>query len=560
MFSPRPRTVPPSAGAPIRDGEAPPRAAARVRRRTTRAPLFVSIPSVVVALLLLVPAGYLLVRTGSAGTDAIEIIARDRTLLILRNTILLAAGVVAAAIAIAVPMAWLTSRTDLPGRAFWSTAAALPLVVPSYVGALTIVAALGPRGLMQEALSGPFGIERLPSIYGYWGAWLALSLFSYPYVFMNVRAALRGLDPALDEAARCLGHGPWRTFLLTTLPQLRPAIVAGSLLTALYTVSDFGVVTLLRYDAFTRAIYVQYRASFDRTAAAALSLVLIALAVALVTLEIRFRGNAAYYKIGAGSARTVRPIPLGRWRWPSLVYCATVIGLSVGLPIGVLGYWLIRGLARGERAEHLGIAAWHSASVAAMAALVATAAAFPVALMAVRYQGKLSTIVERICYMAYGLPGIVIALSFVFLGARYLTSLYQTLPLMVAAYVARFLPQALGAERSSLLQISPKLEEAARNLGRSSFGAVRTVTAPLARPGIAAGAVLVFLTVMKELPITLLLSPTGYRTLATQIWTSTGSGNFGQAAPPALILIGLSALPTLWMAFRDRENGARQDS
>ncbi|MCC6790176.1 MAG: iron ABC transporter permease [Thermomicrobiales bacterium] len=534
-------------------------AALRGRRSTTRAPLFVLVPAIAVAMLLLVPAIYLIVRTSSAGTDAIDLIARERTLHVLRNTILLAGGVVVAAIAIAVPLAWLTARTDLPGRSFWATAATLPLVVPSYVGALTIVAAIGPRGLLQEALAGPFGIERLPSIYGYWGAWLALTLFSYPYIFLNVRAALRGLDPALEEAARCLGHGPWRTFLLTTLPQLRPAIVAGSLLTALYTVSDFGVVTLLRYDAFTRAIYLQYRASFDRTAAAALSLVLIVLAVALVAFEARFRGNAAYYKLGAGSARRTRPVPLGRWRMPSLIYCAVVIGLSIGLPLGVLGYWFGRGLARGERAEHLGIAAWHSVSVAAMAALVATVAAFPVAILAVRYRGRLSAAIERICYMAYGLPGIVIALSFVFLGARYLTAIYQTLPLMVTAYVVRFLPQALGAERSSLLQVSPRLEEAARNLGRGSFGAIRAVTAPLARPGIAAGAALVFLTVMKELPITLLLSPTGYRTLATQIWTSTGSGNYGEAAPPSLILIGLSAAPTLWMAFRDRGSGARQD-
>lgn len=550
------QTQPVAPSATERAGE---RAASRVRRSTTRAPLFISIPSIAVALLLLVPAIYLVVRTSGAGSNAIDLIVRERTLLVLRNTILLAGGVVAASICIAVPLAWLTARTDLPGRAFWSSAATLPLVVPSYVGALTIVAAIGPRGMVQEALAGPFGVERLPSIYGFWGAWLALTLFSYPYVFLNVRAALRGLDPALEEAARCLGHGPWRTFLLTTLPQLRPAIVAGSLLTALYAVSDFGVVTLLRYDAFTRAIYLQYRASFDRTAAAALSLVLIVLAIALVMLESRFRGNGSYYKIGAGSARRQRPVPLKRWRWPSLVFCAAVIGLSIGLPLAVLGYWLIRGLARGERADYLGIAAWHSLSVAAMAALVATAAAFPIAVLAVRYKGRLSAVIERICYMAYGLPGIVIALSFVFLGARYLTAIYQTLPLMVGAYVVRFLPQALGAERSSLLQVSPKLEEAARNLGRSSFGAIRAVTAPLARPGIAAGAVLVFLTVMKELPITLLLSPTGFRTLATQIWTSTGSGNYGEAAPPSLILIGLSAAPTLWMAFREREVRARQD-
>jgi iron(III) transport system permease protein len=161
--------------------------------------------------------------------------------------------------------------------------------------------------------------------------------------------------------------------------------------------------------------------------------------------------------------------------------------------------------------------------------------------------------------MGYGLPGLVIALSFVFLGARYVTPLYQTLPLMVVAYVVRFLPQALGAERTSLLQVNPRLEEAARNLGRTSIDAIRTITVPLTRPGIAVGSALVFLTVMKELPITLLLSPTGYRTLATEIWTSTGSGRYGEAALPALILIGLSSLPALLVAYRDRTAAVRQD-
>lgn len=524
-----------------------------------RPPLIVILPSLLVSLILLAPLVYLIIRASDAGIDAFEMLTRARTLHIFKNTVLLAAAVVATSIVIAVPLAWLTSRTDLPGRTFWASAAVLPLVVPSYVGAMTIVAAIGPRGLLQEMLSGPFGVERLPSIYGFFGAWLALSLFSYPYVFLNVKSALGGLDPAYEEAARCLGHGPWRTFFLTTLPQLRPAILAGSLLTALYTISDFGVVTLLRYDAFTRAIYMQYRSSFDRTMAAVLSLVLVAFAMGLVLTEAKIRGRGAYHRLGAGSARKMRPLPLGNWRWPSLIYCGVVLALSIGLPMSVLIYWLIRGLNRGDRVEGLGSAAWNSISIGAITALVATLAAFPIAILAVRYRGRLARTIEQICYLGYGLPGIVIALSFVFIGARYLTPLYQTLPLMVIAYTVRFLPQALGAEKTSMLQVSPRLEEAARTLGRTSFGAIRAVTAPLTRPGIAAGATLVFLTVMKELPITLLLSPTGYKTLATVIWTSTGSGNFGEAALPALILIGLSSLPAMWMALRDRAHVARQD-
>jgi iron(III) transport system permease protein len=505
-----------------------------------------------IAAIMLVPLTYLVIRASDTGNQIWDLVLRQRTADILLNTLVLAATVGGTSVAIGVPLAWLTERTDLPLRRLWVTLAPLPLVIPSYVGALTVVAALGPRGLLQGELERLAGIERLPEIYGLFGAWLTLTLFTFPYVFLSVRAALRGLDPALEEAARSLGHGVWRTFFLTTLPQLRPAIVAGVLLTALYTISDFGVVTLLRYDAFTRAIYVQYRASFDRTLAAALALMLVGMALLLLLLEARLRGRASYYRLGAGSARRTRPITLQRGRIPAVVFCVVVFTLSLGLPVGVLCYWLVRAIRRGDEFPNVSSAAIHSVTVGAWAAAGAAIAALPVALLVVRYRGRLSRWIETICYLGYGLPGIVIALACVFIGARYLTSLYQTLPMMIIAYIIRFFPQALGSTRTSLLQISPRLEEAARNLGRTTSGAVASVTVPLARSGILAGSGLVFLTVMKELPITLLLSPTEYRTLATEVWTAAGSGSYGKAAAPALLLVAISAVPTLILVMRDR--------
>ncbi|MBA3378385.1 MAG: iron ABC transporter permease, partial [Chloroflexia bacterium] len=231
-------------------------------------PMIFVIPALMVALLMLAPIGYLIVRATDSGTAIPDTLIRARTFVVTRNTALLAASVAVSASLIAVPLAWLTTRTNLPNQRFWTVVAALPLVIPSYVGALTIVAAMGPRGIVQGWLEGPFGIERLPSIYGFLGSWWALTLFSYPYVYLGVQAAFRGIDPALEEAARSLGLGPYRSFFRVMLPQLRPAIAAGALLSALYTVSDFGVVSLMRFDVFTRAIYVQYQSSFDRTAAA----------------------------------------------------------------------------------------------------------------------------------------------------------------------------------------------------------------------------------------------------------------------------------------------------
>jgi iron(III) transport system permease protein len=459
-------------------------------------------------------------------------------------------------VAIAVPLAWLTTRTDLPLRRFWQTAGALPLVISSYAGALAIIGALGPRGLAQQTLE-PLGVDRLPSIYGYPGAWLTLSLFTYPYVFLAVRGALLGLDPSLEEAARGLGYGPWRTFFSLTLPQLRPAIGAGALLAALYAISDFSVVTLLRFDAFTRSIYTQYRSAFDRTFAAVLALMLIGFALALLIGEGSVRRQASYFRVGSGPARAATPVRLRGWsRVLAVAYCALIALLSLGVPIATLIYWMVTGSSTGSGVIDLPAVTTRSLLLATLSALVVILAAMPVALLAVRFPGRVSGGLERLTYLGYALPGIVIALAFVFVGARYLTPLYQTLPFLIVAMVIRFLPQGVGATRSSLLQISPRLDDAARSLGQSPFGALLRVTAPLAAPGIAAGVVLVFLSVMRELPITLLLSPTGFETLASETWTYIGLGAYGRAAGPALLTILICAIPTLLLSIRsDRALG-----
>jgi iron(III) transport system permease protein len=145
-------------------------------------------------------------------------------------------------------------------------------------------------------------------------------------------------------------------------------------------------------------------------------------------------------------------------------------------------------------------------------------------------------------YIGFALPGIVVALSLVFFGAKYATPLYQTRAMLIFAYAVLFVPQAVGTIRSSLLQLNPRLEEAARSLGETSLGALRKITVPLVRPGLLTGAAMVFLTTMKELPATLLLSPTGFNTLATRVWSATDNAFFAQAAGPALLLILVSTI------------------
>jgi iron(III) transport system permease protein len=500
-----------------------------------------TLSSLVVAFLMLLPLSYLLWRAlGVGAEEAVELLLRPRTLTIIGNSILLAVTVTVAALVIALPLAWLTVATDLPGRKAWSVLTTLPLVFPSYIGAFALIALIGPRGIVQGWLE-PLGVERLPPIYGFGGAAWTLTLFTYPYLLLSIRAGLRNLDPTLIEAARGLGYTPWQSFWRITLPGLRQSIVAGALLVALYVISDFGAVATMRFTTFTRAIYVQYLNSFDRSLAALLALVLVIVTLLLLFAAQRIQGRRTTYRSGVGTARKQTLVTLGGWRWPALFFCGLIVGMALIMPTGVIVYWLLRGLAAGESLQPVWQATLNSVKASGLAALVTVIGALPVAYLAVRFPSRISLWVSRLVYMGYGLPGVVIALSLVFLGANYLTPLYQTLTMLVFGYAVRFLPQAMGTLRANLLQISPRLEEAARSLGLTQRQTLWQVTAPLLRPGLWAGVALVFLSTIKELPATLLLGPTGFTTLAIQIWSATEEAFFARAAAPALLLLAVSA-------------------
>lgn len=506
---------------------------------------------------MLVPVIYLVIRAGEAGRDVWPLLNRPRTVDLFWNTFRLAAGVAVASIVIAVPYAWLVVASDLRWKRFWATLAPLPLVIPSYAGTIAMIGALGPRGLVQQWLE-PLGVETLPSIYGYWGALATLTLFTYPYIFLSVYAALRRVDPTLEEASRLLQGGRWQEFRHVLLPQVRPAILAGSLLSVLYTVSDFGVVTLMRYDTFTRAIYTQYRSAFDRTLAAALSVILILFAVSLLTAEGAVRGRGAYHRLGTGAPRPRRPIPLGRWQFAGHAFCGLVVFASLGIPILTMLYWLATGSSAGHQLSDLPAAAGNSLLLAGLSALAIILCAFPAAMLAARYSNhRLSRALERLSYLGYALPGIVVALAFVFVGARYVPSLYQTLPMLIIAMTVKYCSQGVGMLRVAVQQVNVRYEESSRVLGAGHFATIRAITLPLISRGAGAALILSFLTVMKELPITLLLSPTGFETLATEIWSSTDVGSFGRAAAPSLLLIAISIVPTLLLTNRSGEEQAR---
>ena len=533
----------------------PPHAVERTPVGGLGVPLAVRLPAVLVAASMFVPVVYLVMVASQLPFARIAAIVTDpATLELAGRSIGLALTVTVASVAIAVPVAWLTERTDLPARRSLGLAAALPLVIPTYVGAFALVSALGPGGLIAD-LTG----WTPPSPYGFNGAAVALTLFSYPYVLLTVRGALRGLDPSLEEASRTLGRGPLGTFLRVVLPQLRPSIAAGGLLVALYVLSDFGAVAMLRTQTFTRAIFLQYRTAFDRAPAAVLGIMLVLVTVLVLLIESR-AGRADRSRLARrGPTRPATLVPLGIWRWPAALAVGFVLFVALVLPLLVVGWWLVRGLAAGQRVDVAVGPMLRTLTVAALGAVAVTVAALPVALWSSRDASLAARITERVSHVGYALPGIVVAFALVFFGIRAVPFLYQTLGMLVVAYVVLFLPQAIGAQRASLLQVDADVDAAARTLGATPIEVVRRVLLPLTRAGALSGAILVFLTIVKELPATLLLAPTGYSTLATRVWSATEEAFYARAALPAMLLVTVGSLPLAVAMIRQERGRPRPD-
>lgn len=498
----------------------------------------------VVLLPALIPPVTLLWQVVARGTGAG--VPLDRLFELFLGTLALTAAVTVTALAIGTATAWLTTRTDLPGRRIWMLLAALPLVIPSYMAALTIIGATGPGGLLSDW----FGVE-IPTPYGFVGAWLALSLFLAPMAHLIVTPGLRTIDPATEDAANGLGASRLKVFFTVTLPQLRPALVSAGLMVGLYTISDFGAVSLLRFDTFTRAIYTLYAGQIDRRPAATLSIVLMLLALVILLVERRTRSRAGYRTLSTKRKR--RPVRLGPGqRTAAFGFLGGYAMLTLAIPGAVLVYWLTRGVGAGNEIGPIWDEVARSVSVALGAALLAVVAAYPVAMVTTwRRRRRLSNLVDTAVWAVYSLPHIAVGVAVVAFALQFLQPLYQTVALLIVVYVGMFLAQAASPIQDSLRRASPDLEDASRGLGHNAIRTLARVTVPLTAPGIFAGAALVFISVIKELPATLLLRPNEFETLAIRIWSATGEGFYTRASAASLALLAVSIVPLLVMTNRD---------
>jgi iron(III) transport system permease protein len=505
-----------------------------LRGRAAR-PAWLIAASIAIALVLVLPLAFLLVEAQGAGVSKVaSLVDRPLTAHLLWNTARLTVAVSALCTVIGTGAAWLVERTDIPGRSVWAVLLVVPLAIPDFV------ISFGWASLSRD-------------ISGFRGAVLVMTLAVYPLVYLPVASSLRNADPALEEVSRSLGVSRVKTFWRVTIVQSRVAILGGCLLVALVLLAEYGAFEILAYQTFTTEIFIEF-SEFQVPTACALSLVLVVLGLVVLTGERAGGGRGRTNRAARTAQRVMVRHRLGRWTAPAVLGLSLLVGLALGVPVASASYWWVAGAKGVLQGLSIADATWHTALYSGCAAAVATAMALPVAILAIRHGGRLQSLLERSTYLVLAIPGVVIAFSLAYFSLHYADAWgYQTAPMLVAAYAIMFFPLALVGVRASVAQAPRGLEDVARSLGKRRLAVLWHVTRPLITPGLAAAFCLVFLSAVTELTATLILVPTGVQTLATQFWAYQQNLAYGQAAPFALLMIAIAAVPSYVLGrFFDR--------
>ncbi|ALG86611.1 hypothetical protein ACH46_05180 [Gordonia phthalatica] len=499
------------------------------------------IPGVLIALASLAPAAYLLLRAGFSFSLLRDELAVPSTMPLIVNTVKLVVAVGIGSVILGLGAAVLIARTTLPLPRLWTVLLTLPLGVPTFVGSYAWVA---------------FSYRYFPEsdlIFGLGGSTAILTLTLFPYIFLPTLTALRRLDPAQEEAARALGHGPLRAFARVTLPQLRPAIATGLLIISLHLLAEFGAVQMLNYETLTTAIVQRTTVLGMPESARALAVVLALGALLLLGVDRLLRGRRTPVRTGVGTPRPPMKWRLGASTPLWLALCAAIVVAALAVPLWITASGILDHLTGGGDDidwPELWQSLANTAQWSAAAAVIATVCALPVALLAVRHPGTVSSLVERSTWVAHALPGVIMALSLVYISVHWLYPLYQTPSLLVIGYVVMFLPLAVGSQQVGIAQASVQLDEMSRALGKGPVQTFSRITLPLSLPAIGTGALLVGLDAGKELTTTLLMRPTGEHTLATALWATTEGEvlDFTTASPYGLALLLIGAVPAVLLA------------
>ncbi|MDB2628105.1 iron ABC transporter permease [Candidatus Actinomarina sp.] len=514
-----------------------------------KTPKALIITNFIILITFLLPTFYLIWRFLTFSRSYLSFFRSWNVFDLLLNTMLLFIFVVISSLILGLLISIILVRFNIPGSKILFTLSVLPLVIPSYIGALTYVSAFSPKGLFVQLFSS-LGINEIAGIDGFFGSWLVLTLFTYPYVVLICSSALRNLDSTVEDAARSLGKNRFNVYTQVVIPRLKKPIIFSGLLVGLYVISDFGAVSLMRYSTLTKAIYSYYEFNINGDPVIFYSSILIVLAL-LISFIQRGSEEARSAKVSGTPKISEKTNLSPRSKVLIYTFLSLIIFSGLVLPISVLSYWLIRGLSVGNSVRAVFGGVVGSLSVSLLAALFSVVVSTPIIIMVSQYRSKFGNILERIMLALYGLPHISVGVAILFITIKIFPAIYQSFTALIISYLIVFLPQAIGAGQASMEQVKSSYLDASAGLGLSKLKSFYRITLPLIYRGLFAGGSLVFLSTMKELPQTLLLRPTGLNTMAIDIWSYASEGLFTQAAFSSFILLAISAIPTYILSTRN---------
>ncbi|WHF35997.1 ABC transporter permease [Aeromonas salmonicida] len=519
------------------------------------------------ALLLGLPVLALIFSAFSADGDLFRHLADTVLFDYLANTLGLVAGVVLLSLLFGVPTAWLVAMCQVPGRRALQWALMLPMAMPSYIVAYVYTDLLDYSGPLQAGLRTLFEWSRpadywFPAIRSLGGAAWVLALVLFPYVYLLARASFLEQSVSLIHSSRLLGCNPWQSFRRLSLPLARPAIMVAVSLVAMETLADFATVHFFAINTLTTAVYDTWLGYGSLATAAKLSCMMLLAVVLLIALERRSRQRQQVFQKSMGHEQPLRYPLKGVSRWLAGLWCWGLVLAGFGLPFVILLDYGVRYFELSWTPEFLRFAG-NSLLISALTALLAMGIALLLGFFRRLDGGVKSLLPLRIAAMGYAMPGTVLAIGVLVpltaldFGINDLAEwlggqgpgllLTGTLTAIVFGYLVRFVAIAIGSVESSMGKISPSLDMAARSLGQGDGGMLRRVHLPLVRRGLFAGAMLVFIESMKELPAALLLRPFNFDTLATHVYQFVSDEMLERGALGAIVIVLVGLLPLIWV-------------
>lgn len=467
------------------------------------------------------------------------------------GSLLLALTTAVGGAVIGVPAAYFLARYKIPFSKVWVILFTLPLVIPSYISAYSYLAAFGKYGFYEEMFGHAFIFQVKESLFG---AWISMVMVNFPFVFLLTYSSLLNLPASIEESASTLGLSRRQILFRIILPNIKIPIISGMLLIALYSLSDFGTPALMNYRTLTFELY-RFWDTGRLNQSSIFSLLLILIAFIILISEALLNRNS-HYSLKNKSCRPAAKSNLSSvGKTGVLAFFSLVVFTAIILPFATIIYWALQGKQKFRLPENLGDIASNSLTLAIFTALFALIFALPFSWFAVREKGIFSFAADKVSFLGNMIPGAVIALALVSFFVSFKIgdfTFYQTLAMPVLGCAIRFLPQAVSALKTSLVQINPGLEEASMTLGEGPGSTFRKITLPLMGSGIFSALALVFVLTIKELPITLMLSPPGKRYLTGTIWDYIDDAEYSRVAVPALTILIISAVSLFFILRKNK--------